>query len=70
MSTRILSKTDIRLPSATGISSPHIVISVRRPVVLSETVLPPVLGPVMISALYSSPIEMSTGTAFAGSMRG
>ena len=41
------SKTEITLPFDTGISIPHIVISVKSPIVFKITVFPPVLGPVM-----------------------
>ena len=43
------SKTEISLPSSHGSISPHIAIRVKSPSVLSETVLPPVFGPVMTS---------------------
>ena len=49
MFTSMLSNIEILLPSATGTSIPHMVISVSKPTVFSSTVLPPVLGPVMMS---------------------
>ncbi len=39
--------------SSAGISSPDCIISVRRPTVLSATVLPPVFGPVISMASRS-----------------
>ena len=44
----MLSKTETKLPSDTGIISPHMVMRVSSPTVFIVTVLPPVLGPVMI----------------------
>ena len=43
-------KTGSRAPSAAGTRSPAWCMSASRPSVLSETVLPPVFGPVMIRA--------------------
>lgn len=53
-----------------GISIPHSAIAVSKPTVFSATVLPPVLGPVIIIALYSPPREMSTGTTLPLSISG
>ena len=62
--------TAISLPSAAGIIRPHIAISVRRPAVLSDTVLPPVFGPVTISASNSCPSSRSVGTTLFLSISG
>ena len=70
ISTRILLNTETLDLSATGIRSPHIVIKVKRPSVLSDTVLPPVLGPVITSVSYSSPSAISVATTFLGSISG
>ena len=64
------SKAITRLSSATGMWRPHWAISVRRPMVLRVTVLPPVLGPVMTSVSKPSPSRRSLATALAGSSRG
>ena len=64
MSASTWSNTEIWLPSAAGMSIPLIAISVSRPQVLRATVLPPVFGPVMISALFSPPRVKLMGTAF------
>lgn len=45
---------------------PHSAIRVKRPIVFIETVLPPVLGPVMTRESYLSPSDTSMGTAFSG----
>ena len=42
----------------------------RRPIVLSVTVLPPVLGPVITSVSYTLPIDTFIGTTFFGSISG
>ena len=47
MSARTCSNTDSFEPSSAGIAMPACAISVSRPVVFSETVLPPVFGPVI-----------------------
>ena len=70
MSARMWRYTATRLPSPAGIISPHMAIRVNRPMVLRETVLPPVLGPVMIRASKLSPREMSVGTTWSLSIRG
>ena len=49
MSTSTRRNTLSLLLSAAGIIRPHIAIRVSRPSVLRQTVLPPVLGPVMTS---------------------
>ena len=55
ISAKMLSNTAISEWSSAGILRPDCAISVRRPTVLSDTVLPPVLGPVTISRLKSFP---------------
>ena len=70
ISTSMLLYTETRDISDTGISIPHITIRVKRPSVLSDTVLPPVLGPVITSVSYSSPIAISVATTFLGSISG
>ena len=70
MSAKTSLKTASLLPSKAGIWSPAWPISVKSPTVLSETVLPPVLGPVTIKRLKSFPRWMSIGTTFLGSKRG
>ena len=62
MSAKTLSKKPIFASSRHGTKSPDFAIRQRSPVVFSETVLPPVLGPVTISAEYLSPRAMSMGT--------
>ena len=47
MSAKICSKTASFDPSAAGIAMPAWAINVSRPVVFSDTVLPPVFGPVI-----------------------
>ncbi len=47
ISAKMFSNTDTFEPSAAGMARPDWAIRVSRPVVLSETVLPPVFGPVM-----------------------
>ena len=44
--------------------------SVNRPTVFKVTVLPPVLGPVMMRVSKSSPSHRVTGTTFSLSIRG
>ena len=63
-------KTDILLLSVIGSMSPHSAISVKRPIVLIETVLPPVFAPVITRESKSIPREISTGTTFLGSISG
>ena len=70
ISDSISSKTDISLRSPAGIIRPHIAIIESRPNVLIETVLPPVLGPVITRVSKSLPSMISTGTTFFGSMSG
>ncbi len=70
ISARISSKTEISLLSLAGIIKPHIAIMDKRPRVFIDTVLPPVLGPVITSVLKSFPREISTGTTFFESIRG
>ena len=57
-------------PSNAGIWSPDCPISVKSPVVLSDTVLPPVFGPVTTSSEKSLPIFKSIGTTFLLSISG
>ena len=70
MSTYISSNIPITLFSEAGIIIPHIAISTSNPAVFSETVLPPVLGPVTISEEYCPPSSMDIGTTFSLSIRG
>ena len=70
MSAYISVNTETSLPVNAGIAKPLIAISENNPNVLRETVLPPVLGPVITSVSKSLPIEMSMGTAFSGAKRG
>ena len=63
-------QTQISLRSSAGMRKPHCAIAQSRPAVFRVTVLPPVLGPVMMSESYSLPSEISTGTHFFASMSG
>ena len=56
-----------RRPGSAGMCSPACAISASSPAVLSATVLPPVFGPVISSAVCGGSITMSTGTGLAGS---
>ena len=49
-----------------GTCRPACAISASRPAVLSATVLPPVLGPVMSSVVYGGTSLMSTGVGASG----
>ena len=49
ISARMSSNTESAEPSPAGMASPAWAINASRPVVFNETVLPPVLGPVMTS---------------------
>ena len=51
----MLSNTAIVLPCCAGMHIPHCAITVNRPSVLSETVFPPVFGPVITSVSKSLP---------------
>ena len=66
--------TSSKIPSSersdAGICRPDCPISVSRPTVFKETVLPPVFGPVTISRRKSSPSRTSIGTTFFGSSNG
>ena len=64
MSASTLPNTATRELSAAGIYSPQAAIKVNNPSVLIETVLPPVLGPVITSESKSVPKRISTGTTF------
>ncbi len=70
MSASTLPKTDTSLFSSAGIKRPHMAIRVKRPIVFSVTVLPPVLGPVITSVSKLVPSSMSVGTTLSLSMRG
>jgi len=70
MSAYTAPKVEMRLSSPTGMCRPHSAISVSRPSVFRLTVLPPVFGPVMMSAEKSRPRRMSIGTVFLGSSKG
>ena len=70
ISARTLSKTDTRLLSETGSISPHSAIKVNKPIVLIETVLPPVFAPVITRESKSIPNEISTGTTDFASIKG
>ena len=56
--------------SAAGMCRPLWPITCKRPSVLSETVLPPVLGPVITSVVNSFPSLRSIGTTFFLSIKG
>ena len=62
MSAKTSRKTGSEEPDAAGTWSPAWCISDSRPRVRRATVLPPVLGPVMTSAVYPSPRRRSIGT--------
>ena len=70
MSARTCSNTEISLRSEAGIIRPHIVISVSSPTVLSDTVFPPVFGPVITSVSKFSPNDIDVGTTFFWSISG
>ena len=70
MSARIWLNTGRLLPSSAGIWRPHWLIAESRPRVFMDTVLPPVLGPVMISVSKPSPSSRLMGTALAWSSSG
>ena len=70
MSANTFLNTAILLFSFAGIKRPHSAIRVKSPIVFIETVLPPVLGPVMTRESYLSPSDTSMGTAFFGSSNG
>ena len=70
ISTRIWRKTDTWLPSATGSINPHIAIADNKPIVFSVTVLPPVLGPVIIKVSNSFPNTISVGTTVSRLSKG
>ena len=60
----------IWLPSAAGICRPHWAMAVSRPRVLMPTVLPPVLGPVMMTVSTFPPMQKVMGTALSRSRSG
>ena len=62
MSAKTSPNTGRRVPASAGTCSPDWCIRLSRPRVRRATVLPPVFGPVMTSAVYSSPRRMSIGT--------
>ena len=64
-STSTWSNIDISLPSDTGISNPHMLMSVRRPTVFKATVFPPVFGPVTTRVSKSIPSSTSIGTTLS-----
>ena len=70
MSARMWWKTGTLLPSPAGMCMPDWAIRHSRPVVLRQTVLPPVFGPVMMSRLKPKPRRMSMGTTSRGSASG
>ena len=70
ISANILSKNPIFASSRHGTKSPDFAIRQSNPVVFSETVFPPVFGPVTISAEYFSPSAMSIGTHLSFGIRG
>ena len=70
MSAKMFSNTGTLLFSAAGMKSPACAIRHSSPTVLSVTVLPPVLGPVMTSVSQDWPISTSMGTTFFLSMSG
>ena len=57
--------SDSSEPLWAGMCSPHCAITASSPTVLSETVLPPVFGPVMTSAKVPGLGSMSMGTTVA-----
>ena len=63
MSAKIVLKTGTLDPSAAGMRNPDWAINASNPAVLSATVFPPVLGPVMSSTVAGGTILMVTGTA-------
>ncbi len=62
MSAKTSRKIGRRLPAAAGTCRPAWCISESSPMVRSVTVLPPVLGPVMTTAVYSPPRRRVIGT--------
>ena len=70
ISAKIFRYTVSLVPVAAGIKRPLCAISCSKPQSLSVTVLPPVLGPVITSPLYSPPSRMETGTTFCASISG
>ena len=66
ISARMWLNTGRLLPSAAGMCRPHWFMAASRPMVFSETVLPPVLGPVMTRVSKLSPSSTLMGTALAG----
>ena len=65
MSARMWLNTGRLLPSSAGICRPHWFMAASRPMVLMETVLPPVLGPVITRVSKLSPSSRLMGTALA-----
>ena len=63
-------KVDRQLPSPAGMCNPHSAIKVKSPTVLSVTVLPPVLGPVIIIVSKSDPKRREIGTTVLESIKG
>ena len=59
--------TGSSLPGSAGISRPNWFMSASRPTVFSETVLPPVLGPVTMSTRLPLGISTLIGTALSPS---
>ena len=53
------------LSSSAGINRPNLTISDNNPTVFNNTVLPPVLGPVIIIPKYSLPKFMLLGITFS-----
>ena len=67
-STRLKTRTVESAPA--GMCRPHWAMRVSRPMVFRVTVLPPVLGPVIIRVSNLSPSSRSLATAFFLSSRG
>ncbi len=70
ISAKTLSKIETSLFSETGIKRPHIAMRVSSPTVLSDTVLPPVFGPVITSVSKLIPNSISVATTLSVGISG
>ena len=70
ISARIWLNTGRLLPSSAGICNPHWFMAASRPMVFMDTVLPPVLGPVITRVSKLSPSSRLMGTALLWSSKG
>ena len=70
ISANTLSNTANSVPTFAGTNMPDCAIRVKRPIVFSVTVLPPVFGPVMMSVVKSEPRRTSIGTILKLGMSG